>query len=158
MSTRDQYCRECGAAIPAGAEKCPKCGHGVTQVSHTATRLPVEALKRTESSAIGKMVPMGVSQSGNYQIANGFMLNTMTGDVWKYDEGSGKFKAVEKEDSLLTSADKAKAYFAQSEDFAQLANLDLQTRQQRQQEILQTLSNISKQMHDTGKSIIRNMK
>ena len=104
------------------------------------------------------MVSMGGSQSGNYQIADGFVINTRTGDVWKFDENSGKFKVVEKEDSLLTSADRAKTYFALSEDFAQLANLDLQTKQQRQQEIMQMLSNVSKKMHDTAKGIVRNLK
>jgi hypothetical protein len=104
------------------------------------------------------MVPMGDSQPGNYQISDGFMINTKTGDVWKYDENSGKFKVVEKEDSLLTSADKAKTFFALSMDFAQLANLDMQTQLDRQAKIMQTLSNISKKMHDTGTSIIRNLK
>ncbi len=104
------------------------------------------------------MISGSGSQSRKYQIADGFVLNTETGDVWKYDDKSGKFKVVEKEDSLLTSADKAKIYFDRSEDFAQLANLDLQTRQQRQQEVIQTLSNVSKMMHDTAKGIIRNLK
>jgi hypothetical protein len=158
MSRQNQYCRECGTSIPVGAENCPKCGHPVSQVVQAPTRLTADALKQKEGSATDKMVPMGDSQPGNYQIADGFVINTRTGDVWKFDENSGKFKVVEKEDSLLTSADKAKTYFALSEDFAQLANLDLQTKQQRQQEIMQMLSNVSKMMHDTGRSIIRNLK
>ncbi|MHA2020557.1 MAG: zinc-ribbon domain-containing protein [Candidatus Thorarchaeota archaeon] len=158
MKTHDQYCRECGTSIPTGAESCPKCGLRVSQVAQTATRLTVDTSRQTESSSIGEMVPMGDSQPGNYQISDGFMINTKTGDVWKYDENSGKFKVLEKEDSLLTSADKAKSYFALSMDFAQLANLDLQTQLDRQQKIMQTLSNISKKMHDEGTNIIRNLK
>jgi hypothetical protein len=158
MSRQNQYCRECGTSIPTGAEKCPKCGHPVTQVAQTATKLTVDTSKRTESSSKVEMIPMGDRQPGDYHIADGFLINTKTGDVWKYDESSGKFKVVEKEDSLLTSADKAKAYLNRSEDFAQLAKLDLQTRQQREQEVMQTLSNVSKMMHDEAKSIIRNLK
>ncbi|MHA1925166.1 MAG: zinc-ribbon domain-containing protein [Candidatus Thorarchaeota archaeon] len=160
MSKQKLYCRECGTSIPAGVEKCPKCGHPVSQVAQTAMKPTVDAPKstRTQKSASGDVVPMGDRQPGDYHISDGFMINTKTGDVWKYDESSGKFKVVEKEDSLLTSADKAKAYLNRSEDFAQLANLDLQTRQQRQQEVVQTLSNISKMMHDEAKSIIRNLK
>ncbi|MHA2065153.1 MAG: hypothetical protein ACXABY_12325, partial [Candidatus Thorarchaeota archaeon] len=49
-------------------------------------------------------------------MADGFILNAKTGDVWKYDEKSNKFKLVEREDSLLTSAEKAKSYIDQSEE------------------------------------------
>ena len=160
MSKKSQYCRECGTSIPAGVEKCPKCGHPISKVAQTPTKPTVDAPKstRTQKSASGDVVPMSDRQPGDYHIADGFLINTKTGDVWKYDESSSKFKVVEKEDSLLTSADKAKAYLNRSEDFAQLANLDLQTRQQREQEVIQTLSNVSKMMHDEAKSIIRNMK
>ncbi|MHA2386281.1 MAG: zinc-ribbon domain-containing protein [Candidatus Thorarchaeota archaeon] len=160
MSRQNQYCRECGTSIPAGVEKCPKCGSPVSKVAQTPTKPTVDAPKstRTQKSAFGDVVPMSERQPGNYRIADGFMINTKTGDVWKYDENSGKFKVVEKEDSLLTSADKAKTLFALSMDFAQLANLDLQTQQDRQQKVMQTLSNISKKMHDEGTNIIRNLK
>ena len=40
-------------------------------------------------------------------------------------------------------------------DDAQLANVDLQNSLQKQQQCLQTLSNVSKMMHDTGMAIIR---
>jgi hypothetical protein len=43
-------------------------------------------------------------------------------------------------------------------DDAQLANVDLQNLLQKQQQTLQMISNISKMMHDTAASIIRNLK
>src|SRR5439155_21312866 len=43
-------------------------------------------------------------------------------------------------------------------DDAQLANVDLQNILQKQQQTLQMMSNISKMLHDTAKSVIRNMR
>jgi hypothetical protein len=43
-------------------------------------------------------------------------------------------------------------------DDAQLATLDLQNTLQKQQQILQTMSNISKMMHDVTMAVIRNIK
>jgi hypothetical protein len=43
-------------------------------------------------------------------------------------------------------------------DDAQLANIDLQNQLQKQQQTLQTMSNVSKMLHDTAKAIIQNMK
>lgn len=40
-------------------------------------------------------------------------------------------------------------------DDAQLANVDLQNKLQKQQQILQTMSNVSKMLHDTAMSVIR---
>ncbi len=40
-------------------------------------------------------------------------------------------------------------------DDAQLANIDLQNKLQQQQQTLQTMSNVSKMLHDTSMSIIR---
>ena len=40
-------------------------------------------------------------------------------------------------------------------DDAQLANIDLQNMLQKQQQTLQTISNVSKMLHDTGMAIIR---
>lgn len=40
-------------------------------------------------------------------------------------------------------------------DDAQLANIDLQNMLQKQQQILQTMSNISKMLHDTAMAVIR---
>ena len=44
-----------------------------------------------------------------------------------------------------------------SGDDAQLANVDLQNMLQKQQQTLQTMSNISKSLHDTAMSVIRKM-
>lgn len=118
------------------------------------------------------MISRSDDQPGKYQIADGFVLNTKTGDVWKYDENSGKFKVVEKEDSLLTSVEKAKTYLDRSGeidrrvrdweeklseigDDSQLANIDLQNMLQKQQQTIQMLSNISKVLHDTASAVIR---
>ena len=43
-------------------------------------------------------------------------------------------------------------------DDAQLANIDLQNQLQKQQQTLQTMSNVSKALHDTAKAIISNMR
>ena len=43
-------------------------------------------------------------------------------------------------------------------DDAQLANIDLQNSLQKQQQTLQTMSNVSKSYHDTAKAIIQNMR
>ena len=42
-------------------------------------------------------------------------------------------------------------------DDAQLANIDLQNVLQKQQQTLQTMSNVSKALHDTAMAIIRKM-
>jgi len=128
---------------------------------------------RTLDREVG--VTRSAQEIGRYQIADGFLLNTKTGDVWKYDENSNKLKIVEREDSVLTSVEKAKAYIDQSVeidrlvgaweeqlseigDDVQLANIDLQNNLQKQQQTMQMLSNISKVMHDTAMAIIRNLK
>ncbi len=115
---------------------------------------------------------MSNQETGKYQMADGFVLNTRTGDVWKYDEKSNKLKIVEREDSALTSVEKAKSYLDQSEeidrlvraweeelsesgDDSQLANIDLQNMLQKQQQTIQMLSNISKVLHDTATAVIR---
>lgn len=67
-------------------------------------------------------------------------------------------------DSLTTAA-QVRAAIAQWEedlntmgDDSQLANVDLQNTLQKQQQILQMLSNISRQLHDTAKSVIQNIR
>lgn len=102
----------------------------------------------------------------------GFVINTTTGDVWKYDEKSNKLKIVEREDSLLTSVGKAKTYIDLSEeldsllekweeklsetgDDSQLANIDLQNALQKQQQNIQLMSTVSKILHDTAMAVIR---
>ena len=43
-------------------------------------------------------------------------------------------------------------------DDAQLANIDLQNMLQKQQQVLQMMSNISKMMHDSAMAVVRNLK
>jgi ribosomal protein L40E len=174
MSKQNLYCRECGTSIPAGVENCPKCGHQVSQVTKSERGLSVgpSRSKQTQRSALGGSISRGEEQPGKYQIADGFVLNTKTGDIWRYDEKSDRFKVVEREDSILTSVEKAKSYIDQSEeldarikewegklseigDDAQLANIDLQNMLQKQQQTIQMLSSISKVLHDTASAVIR---
>jgi hypothetical protein len=71
---------------------------------------------------------------------------------------------VARPDSLTTAAEVRAAIARWEEslnaigDDSQLANVDLQNWLQKQQQILQMLSNISKQLHDTAKSVIQNMR
>ncbi|MDA0770431.1 MAG: phage tail protein [Chloroflexi bacterium] len=58
-------------------------------------------------------------------------------------------------DGLAAELDKTLATMG---DDSQLMNLDLQGKIQQQQQTLQTLSNVSKMMHDTAMSIIRNIR
>ena len=176
LSTKPQYCRECGRAIPAGEKKCPGCDHPVADAS--SLRQSVGTVKKPIStkammSASSKATLTGSDEGiGTYQIADGFMLNTKTGDVWKYDENSNKLKVVEKEDSILTSVEKAKAYIGHAEEIdrwvgawedklseigedSQLANIDMQNMLQKQQQTIQMMSNISKVLHDTALAVIR---
>lgn len=67
-----------------------------------------------------------------------------------------------KSKSLIASSENMGAYIKEMEnklntmgDDAQLATIDLQNALQRQQEILQTMSNISKMLHDSAVSLIR---
>jgi len=174
MSRQNQYCRECGTSIPVGAENCPKCGHPVSETPPSVKRKSIgtSSSSQTRKLALGDMSSKSDEKYGRYQIAGEFILNTKTGDVWKYDEKSNKFKVVEREDSVLTSVEKAKSYIDQSEeldakikkweeelsaigDDAQLANIDLQNAMQKQQQTMQMLSNISKVLHDTAMAVIR---
>ncbi|MFW9886566.1 MAG: zinc-ribbon domain-containing protein [Candidatus Thorarchaeota archaeon] len=174
MSRQNLYCRECGTSIPAGAEKCPKCGHPVSQTPPSVKRKSIgtSSSSQPQKPVLGGLSSSSEEKSGKYQIAGEFILNTKTGDVWKYDEKSNKFKVVEREDSVLTSVEKAKSYIDQSEeldnrikkweeklsemgDDAQLANIDLQNMLQKQQQTMQMLSNISKVLHDTAMAVIR---
>lgn len=174
MTSRNQYCRECGTSIPSGAKNCPKCGHSVSQAPQSGTKLSLDSsrTRQTQGKSFGDVISGRVGQSGDYQIADGFVLNTKTGDVWKYDEKANKFKIIEREDSLLTSVEKAKSYIDQAEelerrikewedklseigDDSQLANIDLQNMMQKQQQTMQMMSNVSKVLHDTAMAVIR---
>ena len=66
------------------------------------------------------------------------------------DTRSRKSKA-----KMQLSMDKWEQALAALDDDAQLANIDLQSALQKQQQTLQTLSNVSKMMHDTAMAIIR---
>jgi hypothetical protein len=66
------------------------------------------------------------------------------------DTRSRKTKA-----DLQASINKWEADLASIGDDAQLANIDLQNALQKQQQTLQTMSNVSKMMHDTAMAVIR---
>ncbi|MDO8600768.1 MAG: hypothetical protein Q7R73_04160 [bacterium] len=65
-------------------------------------------------------------------------------------------ESVEKELGGVTQT--MQTQVRESEDNAELANIDLQNKIQYQAQILQLLSNIMKAQHDTAMSVIRNMK
>lgn len=60
--------------------------------------------------------------------------------------------------SLDTGIVVLKQKLSLSEDDTQLSNIDLQNSLQKQQQTLQTISNVSKALHDTAMGVIRNMK
>ncbi len=64
---------------------------------------------------------------------------------------------VEQNKDLQFYADKVRSSSEQTRvgDNAQRANIDLQNQLQKQQQTLQTMSNVSKMMHDTAMAIIR---
>ncbi len=66
------------------------------------------------------------------------------------DTRSRKTKA-----DLQANINKWEADLASIGDDAQLANIDLQNALQKQQQTLQTMSNVSKMMHDTAMAVIR---
>jgi hypothetical protein len=73
----------------------------------------------------------------------------MTGQMME-DTRSRKTKA-----DLQASIDDWEAELSGIGDDAQLANIDLQNALQKQQQTLQTMSNVSKMMHDTAMAVIR---
>ena len=167
MSKQDQYCRECGTSIPAGNENCPKCGHRVSQVSEAATRTPSVASKvmPTSSSVLDDMVSRNDNQPGKYQIADGFMLNTRTGDIWKYDEDKNAFRFVQKEETYHSLIDQIRDFLVIGQesqdldaDIGEELSLKLQMAMERRSKIIQTLSNIMKKISTTQDTIVRNIK
>ncbi|MHA2600783.1 MAG: zinc-ribbon domain-containing protein [Candidatus Thorarchaeota archaeon SMTZ1-83] len=166
MSTHDQYCRECGSPIPAGAEKCPKCGHLVSQATRSGTKssIDVSRPRQTQSATFGDMISGGDNQPGKYQIADGFLLNTMTGEVWKYDEDKEVLKSVQKEETLHSLLDQIKDFMAIEQepgtpkDIADELSLKLQTAMERRSKVISTLSNMMKKMASTQDTIVRNLK
>ncbi|MCH7653519.1 MAG: hypothetical protein IIB14_07585 [Chloroflexi bacterium] len=61
-------------------------------------------------------------------------------------------ESLSKQESLIEELD---ARLSSIGDDAQLANMDLQSNLQKQQQILQTMSNVSKMLHDTAMAVIR---
>lgn len=61
-------------------------------------------------------------------------------------------------EDLKNSIEDAEEKLKSLGDDAQLANIDLQNTLQKQQQTIQTLSNISKALHDTAMAMVRNMK
>ena len=61
-------------------------------------------------------------------------------------------ESLSKQESLIEELD---ARLSSIGDDAQLANIDLQSNLQKQRQILQTMSNVSKMLHDTAMAVIR---
>jgi hypothetical protein len=164
LSTHDQYCRECGTPIPTGAEKCPKCGHQISQATKAGVRSSIDAPKQTQSAAFGDVISRGNNQPGKYQIADGFLLNTMTGEIWKYHDDKEAFRFVQKEETLHSILDQIRDFKAMEQehdspkDIADELSLKLQMAMDRRSKVISTLSNVMKKMSSTQDSIIRNIK
>lgn len=110
------------------------------------------------------MISRGDDQPGKYQIADGFILNTMTGEVWKYDEDRDAFKFVQKEETLHSFVDQVRGFIAMEQehdtpkDIADELSLKLQIAMDRRSKVISTLSNVMKKASSTQDSIIRNIK
>ncbi len=110
------------------------------------------------------MISGGDNQPGKYQIADGFLLNTMTGEVWKYDEDKEVLKSVQKEETLHSLLDQIKDFMAIEQepgtpkDIADELSLKLQTAMERRSKVISTLSNMMKKMASTQDTIVRNLK
>ena len=72
----------------------------------------------------------------------------MEGDGTEWDVGQQKAALEEQIEALEEKMSAAG-------DDEQLANIDLQGALQKQQQVLQTISNVSKMMHDTAMAIVR---
>ena len=95
-----------------------------------------ESSSRVSESDISDLVQQTMQQAG---------LGTNVAKATSPEVPDDKIKALE--EKLNTVGDDA-----------QLANVDLQNVLQKQQQTLQTMSNISKMLHETAMAVIRNMK
>ncbi len=99
---------------------------------------------------------LGYSQSlepaqGNFKIP--FYPNTAAWRLAPKEEQPPA--AINSSDALAEYIKTLEEELASVGDDAQLANIDLQNALQKQQQTLQTMSNVSKMIHDTGMAIIR---
>lgn len=93
-------------------------------------------LARPENSAKEARVLLNQMRAASAELAAAAHLRTMQRDL---------DMAIEQWEEKLSSAG----------DDAQLSNIELQNMLQKQQQTLQTMSNVSKMMHDTAMAIIR---
>ena len=110
------------------------------------------------------MISRGDNQLGKYQIADGFLLNTMTGEVWKYDEDKKALRSVQKDETFHSLLDQIKDFIAMeqepdtSKDIADELSLRLQIAMDRRSKVISTLSNMMKKVASTQDTIVRNIK
>lgn len=78
--------------------------------------------------------------------------------IQRLEDVNSKAQSIQTGILLLQSKLKIFENSLELEDNIQLANMDLQNSLQKQQQNLQTMSNISKRYHDTAKAIIQNMR
>ena len=143
MRSRDQFCRKCGKAIPIDAKFCIECGQTTTKLSQIETRPSFSGYTENED------------KPDRFQMRDGFILNTQTGDVWKYDETSGKLKIVEKEDSMFSLLERVEIYRDLHMKYERLA---LQNDMQMESRQYNAVSNALKVRHDSEMAAINNLK
>ncbi len=117
-----------------------------------------------QGATLRDMVSEGNDEFRKYQIADGFLLNTMTGEVWKYDEGKEAFRFVKKEETLHSLLDQIRNFVAVDQeqdtpmDIADELSLRLQMAMDRRSKVIHTISNMMKKMASTQDTIVQNLK
>ena len=111
-----------------------------------------------------KRLDKGLSRESKAKIKK--LIDSMRGDTSKLDSLEDLIKKsfgnLSKEEINVISSyilaeyiNKLEHELATTGDDAQLANLDLQSALQKQQQTIQTMSNVSKVLHDTAMAVIR---
>ena len=108
-----------------------------------------------------KVIEKNQSSGTSYDAAGRITAGTTTESSVQYRESDLNFitRKLTSIDQQINSLDNGikvlEEKLATIGDDAQLANMDLQNSLQKQQQTLQTMSNVSKMLHDTAMSVIR---
>ncbi|MCH8063555.1 MAG: phage tail protein, partial [Chloroflexi bacterium] len=122
----------------------------------------IESLLQETEPDLGATLLSKISVQSNFDVLNG-MLDSVDAGTVRLQEISGAVvsrrvsisdlnESLRIQESLIDELD---ARLSSIGDDAQLANIDLQNSLQKQQQILQTISNVSKMLHDTAMAVIR---
>lgn len=122
---------------------------GIVVLCSTAIDKEIYSLQ-AEISLLQELSDMHVDDADSTR-STGDSTEDMDGVWW----GERLSKVDQKIKTLQTGLKVLEEKLASSGDDAQLANIDLQNALQKQQQTLQSMSNVSKMLHDTGMAIIR---